>query len=163
MVVIDEASNQVVLEPPEGLAYAFPQWAPGTTILCLVRNEIGSDLAVVNPDAATVTALTNDPASIEYDGFDRSPDGTTIVFARSKSQSSEDANIFRIDADGSNLVQLTTAPGGNHRPRWSSDGTRIGFESSRDGNAEIYVMNPDGSNQTNVTRNPAADVDFDWR
>ena len=85
------------------------------------------------------------------------------MFARSESQRPEDANIFRVDADGSDLVQLTTAPGGNNRPRWSSDGTRIGFESGRDGNPEIYVMNADGSNQTNVTRNPASDADFDWR
>jgi TolB protein len=163
LVVVDEASNQVVLEPPEGQEFFFPQWAPGTTILCLEINEAGRDLATVNPDGTGVSNLTNNPGWIDFDGFDRSPDGTTIVFARSESQQPEDTNIFRINADGSDLVQLTTAPGGNNRPRWSSDGTLIAFESGRDGNAEIYVMNPDGSNQTNVTRNPAQDVDFDWR
>jgi hypothetical protein len=39
---------------------------------------------------------------------------------------------------------------------------RIAFESQRDGNSEIYVMNPDGSNQTRLTRNPALDTDPDW-
>jgi Tol biopolymer transport system component len=39
---------------------------------------------------------------------------------------------------------------------------RIAFESQRDGNPEIYVMNPDGSNQTRLTTNPALDTDPDW-
>jgi serine/threonine protein kinase len=37
---------------------------------------------------------------------------------------------------------------------------RIAFESFRDGNWEIYVMNADGSNQTRLTNNPAADDRF---
>jgi TolB protein len=38
-----------------------------------------------------------------------------------------------------------------------SDSGLIAFESDRDGNREIYVMNPDGSNQTRLTNNPADD------
>src|SRR5215218_1629888 len=34
---------------------------------------------------------------------------------------------------------------------------RIAFESTRDGNWEIYAMNPDGSNQTRLTNDPASD------
>jgi hypothetical protein len=40
----------------------------------------------------------------------------------------------------------------------SDSGTRIAFQSIRDGNYEIYVMNPDGSEQTNLTNHPADDV-----
>jgi dipeptidyl aminopeptidase/acylaminoacyl peptidase len=39
---------------------------------------------------------------------------------------------------------------------------KIAFVSSRDGNQEVYVMDPDGSNQTDLTRNPAADADPAW-
>src|SRR5262249_38378254 len=39
---------------------------------------------------------------------------------------------------------------------------RIGFESERDGNAEIYSMEPDASNQTRLTQNAAADTDPAW-
>ena len=39
---------------------------------------------------------------------------------------------------------------------------RIAFESIRDGNLEIYVMNADGSNQTRLTDNPASDSDPTW-
>jgi hypothetical protein len=34
---------------------------------------------------------------------------------------------------------------------------KIAFESDRDGNPEIYVMNPDGSGQTRLTNNTAID------
>ena len=47
-------------------------------------------------------------------------------------------------------------------PSWSPDGTKIAFDSSRDGNTEIYVMDADGSNQINLTNNSAFDGCFDW-
>src|ERR671910_494684 len=43
------------------------------------------------------------------------------------------------------------------------DGTKLAFTSDRDVNREIYVMNAqDGSNQTNLTDNPAADEFPTW-
>ena len=39
---------------------------------------------------------------------------------------------------------------------------RIVFESDRDGNDEIYVMDADGSKQTNLTSNSADDLYPDW-
>jgi TolB protein len=36
---------------------------------------------------------------------------------------------------------------------------RIAFSSNRDGNYEVYIMNADGSGQTNLTNNPGED---DW-
>jgi hypothetical protein len=38
----------------------------------------------------------------------------------------------------------------------------IAFESTRDGNSEIYTTTVDGSIQTNLTRNPADDFNFAW-
>jgi Tol biopolymer transport system component len=39
---------------------------------------------------------------------------------------------------------------------------KIAFQSFRDGNAEIYTMNPDGSAQTNISNNAAIDVSPAW-
>jgi Tol biopolymer transport system component len=39
---------------------------------------------------------------------------------------------------------------------------KIAFESNRDGNFEIYVMNPDGTSQTRLTTNPADDRAATW-
>ena len=39
---------------------------------------------------------------------------------------------------------------------------QIAFMSHRDGNPEIYVMNPDGQNQRRLTNNPASDHSPSW-
>jgi hypothetical protein len=39
---------------------------------------------------------------------------------------------------------------------------KIAFASDRDGNIEVYVMNTDGSGQTNLTDNPALDGSPAW-
>ena len=39
---------------------------------------------------------------------------------------------------------------------------KILFTSSRDGNSEVYMMNPDGSEQVNLTQHPASDFSAVW-
>ena len=39
---------------------------------------------------------------------------------------------------------------------------KILFTSTRDGNREVYMMNPDGSEQVNLTQHPATDLDAVW-
>ena len=56
-----------------------------------------------------------------------------------------------MNADGSGQTRLTDNPEGNSYPSWSPDGTKIVFTSNRDFSGEIYVMNADGSEQTNLT------------
>jgi dipeptidyl aminopeptidase/acylaminoacyl peptidase len=70
-----------------------------------------------------------------------------------------DANveIYAMDADGSNVRNLSNSPAGDHDPRYSPDGSRIAFQTNRDSNWEIYVMNADGSDQTRLTFNSASD------
>ena len=58
-----------------------------------------------------------------------------------------------MNADGSGETRLTTNSAHEVDPSWSPDGTRIVFTSSRDMNFEIYVMNTDGTVQTNLTKN----------
>jgi Tol biopolymer transport system component len=47
-------------------------------------------------------------------------------------------------------------------PSWSPDGQKIAFASERDGNREIYIMNPDGSDQTRLTENHQSDLFPTW-
>ena len=68
-----------------------------------------------------------------------------------------------MNVNGSGLVNLTNAPSSaDFFPNWSADGSQVGFTSDRDGNAEIYVMNADGSNQTRLTKIPADSVHPRW-
>ena len=67
-----------------------------------------------------------------------------------------------MNADGTNLINLTKHPAKDHAPDWSPDGRQITFASNRDGNSEVYVMNPDGTNLINLTNHPASDGGPDW-
>ncbi len=46
---------------------------------------------------------------------------------------------------------LTDTPKDDYSASWSPDSRFIAFVSERDGNGEIYVMNADGTEQTNIT------------
>jgi TolB protein len=51
-----------------------------------------------------------------------------------------------MNADGSGQIQLIDDPAKDGCPNWSPDGSGILFSSDRSGLAQIYLMNPDGSN-----------------
>src|SRR6266508_367827 len=63
------------------------------------------------------------------------------------------AEIYVMNANGSQKRNLTRRPGQDHSPAWSPDGRRIAFASVRDGSMpSIWVMNADGSKQRRVSR-----------
>lgn len=62
------------------------------------------------------------------------------------------SEIWTMRANGTGKTQLTRT-GNNQQPSWSPDGKKIVFVSSRDGTAEIYVMDADGANPTRLTNN----------
>jgi TolB protein len=70
-----------------------------------------------------------------------------------------DYEIFTMDRNGSGLRQLTENAAFDFDPEWSPDGQKIAFESDRALFSEIFVMNADGTEQTQVTANP--DFSFD--
>ena len=72
-----------------------------------------------------------------------SPDGKRIAFLSSDYHHRpryRDSEIYVMDADGRNKKRLTYGDGNDTNPAWSPDGHSIVFESYRDGNMEIYVV-----------------------
>src|SRR2546425_57355 len=62
------------------------------------------------------------------------------------------AQLYLMNADGSNLVQLTHGPAVHFMPAVSPDGAKIAFTSNLDGAFGIYVANADGSNPIRLTQ-----------
>jgi Tol biopolymer transport system component len=89
-----------------------------------------------------------------------SPDGAWIVFTADvdvrlseveRLQVVEDANIYRVRPDGSELTALTESPEVDGNPRWSPDGARILFTRfDRTGYRALMTMESDGSDQRAV-------------
>ena len=118
-------------------------------------------LYVMNADGSAQTRLIDDPTA-EYRAPAWSPDGTRIAYRREPG-GNETQEIWVVDADGTNAVQLTDNAAADDVPTWSPDGTRIAFESDRAGQGdEIYVMNADGSGQTRITTDGAESLDADF-
>lgn len=89
-----------------------------------------------------------------------SPDGKRIVFASDRTGSFE---IWTMDGDGGNPVQLTAAAGRDFNPTFSPNGRQIAWWKLRSGQGDIWVMNSDGSAQTNITSTPGVVEGFpDW-
>ena len=58
-----------------------------------------------------------------------------------------------MNADGTDVRQLTENDGSEDGPSWSPDGDRIAFASDRNGWREIFVMNADGTDVRQLTEN----------
>lgn len=85
--------------------------------------------------------------------------GGAIAFRSNRTGNNE---IYVMNGDASELINLTNDPSDDDLPAWSPDGTRVVFCTRRDGNYEIYVMNADGSGKTNLSQNPLEDCSSSW-
>jgi Tol biopolymer transport system component len=70
--------------------------------------------------------------------------------------------IFLINPDGSGIFCATKSVGDDQDPSWSPDGTRIVFKSNRTGTWQVFVMDANGENQTQVTNAPNGIEYPDW-
>ncbi|UCC83486.1 MAG: PD40 domain-containing protein [Gemmatimonadota bacterium] len=119
-------------------------------------------------------------------GDDLDPDGYTIILDGTQSQAMtiNGSVTFSGLGEGSHSIQLSdvavncTVSGENPRTAIVAAGQtrgedfgvtcaaalydRVAFHSSRDGNAEIYIMNVDGSDPVRLTDDPAKDAHPTW-
>ncbi|MFP5352652.1 MAG: hypothetical protein ACLGIB_08830 [Actinomycetota bacterium] len=154
-----------------GDAEDVPLWTRDGSMLVVVRalhTETGSRWRVLTmrPDGSDrMRFRPRVLGSIQRP--DVSPDGTKLVYADMDLSNTglpdPYASAIRIlDLRTGARSRLTGYGTWNSGPAWSPDGTKIAFESSRDGDAEIYVMAPDGTGLVQVTRNEVNDFSPVW-
>ncbi len=140
----------------------WADWSPdGTQIVFCSKRDGNVEVFLADADGSNQRRLTKN-RSLEY--FPTwSPDGRRIAFARLEAR-----QIFVMDADGTNEQQLTYQRNAEN-PSWSPDGDYIAYQTSHDGNFEIYLVKVDDALQLKnstpflrLTDNPAGDLWPDW-
>ena len=89
----------------------------------------------------TKEGLTTGPAGAAgtYGDMDLSPDGRFVAVTR---QDGATSDIWVIDWQRAGVpTRVTSDPGDDVNPVWSSDGARVAYTTYRKGNADIYLMN----------------------
>lgn len=89
-----------------------------------------------------------------------SPDGSRLLFSARRGDAASDVFVWTLGSE--DLHQLTHDPATDTGPKWSPDGEWIAFESRRGGNADIYIVRPDGSQLRRITRHRGNDLSPAW-
>ncbi|MDE2735819.1 MAG: hypothetical protein OXI72_15575 [Gemmatimonadota bacterium] len=141
-------------------------WSPDGTKIAFQSDRDGDGLSEFYvADADGTNVRENIPGETLRWMLNFSPDGTQILlYDVGDSDNDNDFDIYVQDVDEPASVRknLTQNPAFDFAAIWSPDGTKIAFESTRDGNVDIYVMDSDGTNLQNLTQNPTSDVAATW-
>ncbi|MBW3638735.1 MAG: hypothetical protein KY451_02615 [Actinobacteria bacterium] len=161
-----DGSDQTKIFTNGSAAYVCGDSETGTIVFNSSGDPLGTnptgdfEIFTMDIDGNNVFQVTDN--TLLDSGPKWSPDCSTISY---NSRDSGGFDVYRIDADGSDRVNLTNTPGVfDAFSAWSPDGTRVVFSSNRDGNFEIYTMDSgDGSDVARLTfTEDRADFRPDW-
>jgi Tol biopolymer transport system component len=146
-------SERVKLPAPLGGHAESITWSPdGLRIAFDVNNTLDEAriIYLTNIDGSGLTVLpcrTESCFSLSW-----SPDGKRVAFTASPDGPRSDIHVM--NTDGTEEVNLTNNLADSMDAAWSPDGQKIAFSSSHDDllSWEIYMMNADGSGQTQLTQ-----------
>jgi Tol biopolymer transport system component len=150
----------------------FPTWSPDGTKLAFSSGNPPDaifDIYTIDLDGSNQINLTKTPRQNEsYADF--SPDGSQMCFSFGSGGPKPAFGIYLMNADGSDPT-LLFEDDSSGQCDWSPNGTKIVFnhtDFSDDtsgegyGDAEVFVINADGSGLTNLTSNSAGDYNPRW-
>jgi tol-pal system beta propeller repeat protein TolB len=129
-----------------------PAWSPDGRRIAFSGNRNGNRRLYVRDTDGTNEICLTPVARLagDYEQPAWSPDAKTIAFCLYAADRKH-SHIGVMAADGTNQRQLTFGTANDWLPCFSADGRRVVFETTRDGNREIYAISVDGANPKNLT------------
>ena len=132
------------------------------SVVLIVGLSACSSASSVTPPATTIPSATLPTVSMtEQSAVPQTTTGQIDVSSltgRIVFDNFED--IYVMNADGTDVMQLTTDPADEFDPALSPDGKRIAFRHQAGDASDIYVINVDGSGVTNLTADGARFIDY---
>ena len=140
----------------------FPAWSFAGKQIAYIRN---GDI-YISPVKSKLNHRQDDDLQLTFEAFEASnepptwsPSGRQIAFT---SGMDGNDNIFVIDVDGSNRIQITNNPADDRHPDWSPNGDSIAFQSHRNGSWDIYTVNTKTVVETQLTHSPSDFREPSW-
>lgn len=138
-----------------------PRWSPdGKELLWVSTRDGNQELYRSSPSGEHIVRLTNHPGEDNQPWW--SPDGKEIVFSSNRDKG---ARLYKMKADGSAVKRLCPQIAGHGNeswPVWSPKGTRIAFSCLVQGQWDIFLVNPDGTEKFRLTDHPSQDTFPAW-
>ncbi len=137
------------------------RWSPDGKQLVFAAPTVGSegDLFVMNADGSGRRLLLATPEAKQAAAW--APDGKEILFTRF--DRSGGADVFVMDAEGTQVRRLTEPGAANIAGAWSPNGSEILFTRGPPGNAELLVMDADGSHERTISDDRFRGYEPSWR
>ena len=135
-----DGKNRINVASSEGSQiFRHPRWSPdGTRISFFTISKGVFNISVMNPDGSERVDLTSRSESPSRQAS-WSPSSKWLVYSRR----SKNFDLWLMDTEGKNKMQLTHLPGHEAKPVWSLDGTKIAFLCSRcqrKGKSDLYLI-----------------------
>jgi len=146
-----------------------PSWSPSGQRIAFERFDRQTDhqaLFTIDVDGTGIRRIT--PWRLDASQPDYSPNGRWIMF-RSHEESDTQGNVWLVRPNGLHRHAITHTPDGSGKWQsgsFSPNGHRITAAKAPGegaaGNADVYVMNVDGTDRRNLTQSPRWDSAPDW-